>query len=416
MTNEIEKSKKYGRLLAITLSVLALIKCHCAEADIVGDQTILPAPYLTPSAHNPPKVIHWPEGVKPTAPAGFEVTLFAEKLRNPRWLSVLPNGDILVAESNAGRISLFRDTDHDGIPDVHETFLDGLNKPFGMALSGNSFYVANTDSVMIYPYKTNATSIDQPGQKIVDLPASGYNNHWTRNLLIDPTARKLYITVGSGTNVDEHGSDSQDSRRAAILQCNLDGTGLRVFANGTRNPVGLAFYPGTHTLWTVVNERDGLGDDLVPDYLTSIKENGFYGWPFSYFGQNVDPRHKGEHPELVERALVPDFSLGSHVAALGLAFCPNTTFPSQYHNGAFIGEHGSWNRSKRVGYRVAFVQFKHGKPTGRSQSFLSGFCPSADDKEVYGRPVGVTFAHDGSLLVADDGSGKIWRVTWRGSH
>jgi glucose/arabinose dehydrogenase len=406
------------RRYAIAMTILAacLIVCPIATADIVGDQTTLPPPYITPSANNRPKHAPWPAGVRPTAPAGFEVSVYAEKLNGPRWIYVLPNKDVLVAESYANRLSLFRDTDGDGKPDVHEIFLDQLNRPFGMALHGDSFYVANTDGVWIYPYKTGETTIEEPGQKIVDLPGSGYNNHWTRNLLIDSQTHKLYITVGSGTNCDENGADSKDSRRAAILQCNLDGSDLKIFANGIRNPVGLAFCPGTHTLWTAVNERDGLGDDLVPDYLTSVKENGFYGWPFSYYGQNVDPRHKGERTDLVERAIVPDFALGSHVAALGLAFCPTTTFPSQYHNGAFIGEHGSWNRSTRVGYKVAFVPFKKGKPAAHSQTFLGGFCPFETSQEVYGRPVGVAFAPDGSLLVADDGSGKIWRVTWRGAR
>ena len=216
--------------------------------------------------------------------------------------------------------------------------------------------------------------------------------------------------------MDEEGTDAADSRRAAISQCNLDGSDLKTFVSGTRNPVGLAFYPDTHTLWTAVNERDGLGDDLVPDYITSIKEGGFYGWPYCYYGNNLDPRHKGERLDLIAKAIVPDFSLGSHVAALGLAFCPTTTFPHQYHNGAFIGEHGSWNRSKRVGYKVAFVPFKNGRPDGKSQTFLGGFVPSETGKGVYGRPVGVAFAHDGSLLVTDDGSNKIWRITWHGSQ
>jgi len=391
-------------LLSAVLAVFLPAWAASSEAELAR-------PYATPSVSNRPRVVGFAEGQKPIAPVGFQVGIFAEHLRNPRWIYVLPTGDVLVAESSANRISLFRDTNCDGIPDEHEVFLDQLNRPFGMALSGEHFYVANTDGVLVFPYRKGQTQIEGTGKKIVDLPALGYNNHWTRNLLIDPSERKLYITVGSGTNVDTEGVDVQDPRRAAISVANLDGSDFRVYASGLRNPIGLAFEPTKHWLWTVVNERDGLGDDLVPDYLTHVQSGAFYGWPYSYFGQNEDPRHKGEHPELVSRAIVPDLALGSHVAALGLAFYEDRVFPAHYSGGAFIGEHGSWNRSSRVGYKVVFVPFKNGMPAGPIEDFLTGFMKSPDDKDVYGRPVGVAVAKDGSLLVADDGAGKIWRVS-----
>ena len=398
----------------IYFSVIAVLVLILGSSALCETPITLPPPYATPSADNPPRVIGWPDGLLPSAPAGFKVNIFADKLREPRWCYTLPNGDVLVAESWAGRIRLLRDTDGDGVADLKSVFLKKLNKPFGIALVGSKLYVACTDSVSIYPYHEGATSIGEAGQKIIDLPARGYNNHWTRNLLYDSANKKMFITVGSGTNADEQRSDMNDWRRAAILQSNLDGSDFRLFASGLRNPVGLAFAPETHALWTTVNERDGLGDDLVPDYLTSVKQNGFYGWPYSYFGQNEDPSHKGERPDLVAKAIVPDCPVGSHVAALGLCFYTAKQFPATYRGGAFVGEHGSWNRAKRVGYKVVYVPFQHGKLAGKPQDFLTGFAKSAEDKDVYGRPVGVTVAKDGSLLVADDGAGIIWRVSYAG--
>ncbi|HWO40631.1 MAG TPA: sorbosone dehydrogenase family protein [Candidatus Eisenbacteria bacterium] len=415
------------RLHPILLALLLLSCGSAAEPETraafveVGPPSALrlPPPYATPSAQNRSKAIGWPQGRIPRAPAGFAVRLFADDLDNPRWIYVLPNGDVLAAESirespnrpadrSANRISLFRDTNKDGQPDRRETFLSGLNLPFGMLLLGGWFYVANTDALVRYPYKTGQTRIETQGEKILDLPAGG---HYTRNVIADPSGRKLYVAVGSTGNVDEDKRDAKDPRRAAILEINPDGSGMRVFAGGLRNPVGMDWEPKTNVLWTVVNERDGLGDQLVPDYLTSVKEGAFYGWPYSYFGQNEDPRKKGERPDLVAKAIPPDYALGSHVAALGLAFYRGQSFPARYRGGAFIGMHGSWNRSNLVGYKVAFLRFENGRPAGTLEDFLTGFIADERTAEVYGRPVGVTVLPDGSLLVADDWGKKLWRVT-----
>ena len=382
-----------------------------------SEQLSLPAPFATPSVRNASEVVGWPAGKTPTAPPGFKVSLFAEDLNNPRWIYVLPNADVLVAETirerigsslSGNRIVLFRDRDKDGKPEFREVFLDDLNMPFGMLLLGDWFYVANTDSLVRYPYQAGQTSITTKPEKILDLPAGG---HFTRHVVIDPDHLKLYISVGSRTNVDEEGVDAEDPRRAAILELNPDGSQMRVFASGLRNPVGLDWEPVTKLLWTVVNERDGLGDQLVPDYLTSVKEGSFYGWPYSYYGQNEDPRKKGQRPDMVSIAIKPDFALGSHVAPLGIAFYTGSSLPNKFHGGAFIGMHGSWNSSKLVGYKVAFVPFQNGKPSGPLEDFLTGFIADENKSEVYGRPAGVTVGHDGSLLVADDAGNKIWRIS-----
>ncbi len=400
-----------------------------------ADAVRLPVPYATKSVAKRVDVVDWPAGQTPTAPPGFTVTEFAGKLESPRWLYVAPNGDVLVAEAatlpkgtkkeiaaalhldksrslqatSANRITLFRDANHDGTPDVRTVFLSGLNQPFGMLVLGNSFYVANTDGVLRFPYRAGATKISGSGQKILGLPEGGYNNHWTRNLLANADGSKIYVTVGSGSNAFEHGP-ANEVRRANILQINPDGSGEKIYAAGLRNPVGLGWAPGTHTLWTAVNERDELGDELVPDYLTSVKEGGFYGWPYSYFGHNADPRLKGQHPELVKAALVPDVPLGPHTASLGLAFYDKAAFPAKYRNGAFIGQHGSWNRSSYSGYKVVYVPFKDGRPTGPPEDFLTGFLAGGGSDKAYGRPVGVATLPDGSLLVADDAGNKLWRV------
>ena len=405
-------------------------------ATSAADSVHLPSPYATESVSNRVKVVNWPAGKTPTAPAGFAVAEYAGQMKSPRWIYVAPNGDVLVAESStlpkstlmkvvakldldksrslrsesANRITLFRDTNKDGKPDVHTTFLANLKQPFGMLIIGKFFYVANTDGVLRFPYQPGATKISGTGQRILALPASGYNNHWTRNLLASPDGSKIYVTVGSGSNVQEHGAENE-VRRANILQINPDGSGEKVYASGLRNPVGLGWAPGTTTLWTAVNERDELGDELVPDYLTSVKEGGFYGWPYAYYGPNEDPRRKGERPDLVKRTLVPDVPLGAHTASLGLAFYDKTAFPTKYRNGAFIGQHGSWNRTAFSGYKVVFVPFANGKPSGPPEDFLTGFLAGGDSKDAYGRPVGVTTLPDGSLLVADDAADKIWRVS-----
>ncbi|WP_460620184.1 PQQ-dependent sugar dehydrogenase [Hymenobacter ruber] len=400
-----------------------------------ADSVRLPAPYATKSVTNRVNIQPWPAGKTPVAPAGFTVAEYAGKLDSPRWMYVAPNGDVLVAEAStvpmsmtkkvaaelkldksrslrdhsANRITLLRDTNHDGTPDLRTTFLAGLSQPFGMLIMGNNFYVANTNGVLRFPYQPGATKITGSGQRILDLPKGGYNNHWTRNLLAAPDGSKIYVTVGSGSNVQEHGAENE-VRRANILQFNPDGTGEKVFASGLRNPIGLQWQPGTGKLWAVVNERDELGDELVPDYFTSVTEGGFYGWPYSYYGQNEEPRRKNERPDLVKKALVPDVPLGAHVAALGLTFYDKDAFPAKYRNGAFIGEHGSWNRTQFSGYKVVFVPFANGKP-GKPEDFLTGFLAGGDTKDAYGRPVGVTTLPDGSLLVADDAADKIWRVS-----
>lgn len=421
-------------LLAI-LASMAMLSCsesarttENAEADTTVDynpdaDTIatvtnkslqLPAPDTTHQAEKRSKTIGWPDGKTPTAPAGFTVSKFAGDLKHPRRVYVAPNKDIFVVESDdegksANRITLFRDTNADGMPDMREVFMTGLNQPYGMLVLNNHFYVANTDGLMRYPYKDGQTKITAEGEKILSLPAGGYNHHWTRNLIASPEGSKIYVSVGSASNVGEYGME-QEERRAAILEINPDGSGERIYANGLRNPVGMDWDPNSNTLWTVVNERDGLGDELVPDYLTGVKEGAFYGWPYAYFGQNIDPRRKGERPDLVQKTIVPDVPLGSHTASLGLEFYNGNHFPAKYNNGAFIGQHGSWNRSEFAGYKVVFIPFQNGKPSGDYEDFLTGFIADASKNQVYGRPVGVAELPDGSLLVADDEGNTLWRV------
>ncbi|MBC7743531.1 MAG: sorbosone dehydrogenase family protein [Flavobacterium sp.] len=435
--------KLYIRLAALTL-LSAVYACSPGKKKtenkiypdpIVVNNGQLPQPYATKSTRNFSKVIGWPKNKMPVAPSGFKVNRFAYNLVSPRWMYVCPNGDILVAEANteltgvkmmgarllgitksqrfnksANRITLVRDTNQDGTADFRTVFLSGLNQPLGMLIIGNYFYVANTDGLWKYPYKNGQNQITSKGEKIVSLPAGGYNNHWTRNIVTNADSSKLYISVGSGSNVGENGMENE-VRRACILEVNLDGSGEVIYASGIRNPVGMGFPTGSSTLWTSVNERDELGDDLVPDYLTSVKKGGFYGWPYSYFGQNVDPRPEPKRPDLVRKSIVPEVALGSHTASLGLAFYKMKKFPQKYQNGAFIGQHGSWNRSEISGYKVVFVPFKGGKPSGKPEDFLTGFVSDKRNEEVFGRPVGITILPDGSMLVADDASHIIWRVS-----
>ncbi len=413
------------------LAMLAAAQVHHSE---------LPLPFATPSATKFPIVIGWPANKTPQAPEGFQVDLFASNLDGARWIYVLPNNDVLVAQSKTedsgkdspelkekklkakmigaspNQITLLRDADKNGSFETRKVFLSKLRQPFGMLLVGADFYVANTDSVMRYPYKKGSDHIEGDSKMIAELPAGGYNYHWTRNIVVSGDGTKLYVTVGSQTNVDEEGLDAKEPSRAAILEMNLDGSNQRIFASGLRNPNGMDFFPRSNALWTVVNERDETGDDLVPDFLTAVQDNGFYGWPYSYFGQHQDPRHKGKRPELVAKAILPDVPLGAHTASLGMTFYRATAFPEHYRNGAFIGQHGSWNRSKFSGYQVAFVPFtlKDGRPAGPIEPFLTGFIASDERSEVYGRPVGVAVLQDGSLLVADDADSKIWRVRYMG--
>jgi glucose/arabinose dehydrogenase len=430
-------------LYCIPALILLTAECQQKKADQskadsvstdVKQQVDLPAPFETKSVRNYCKVIGWPKGKTPVAPAGFAVSLFADSLNNPRNIYIAPNGDILVAEANtemkgvkkigakiigaaasqnlgksANRITILRDADSNGVPEKKETFLANLNQPFGMLILGNAFYVANTDGLWKYNYKAGQTKIEGAGKMILALPAGGYNNHWTRNLRANAAGTKIYISVGSGTNVADHGMENE-VRRADILEINPDGTGERVYASGLRNPAGIDFQPGTGVLYAAVNERDELGDELVPDYLTSVKEGGFYGWPWAYFGQHEDPRLKVKRPDMVKKTITPDFALGAHTASLGLAFYNGKKFPQKYNGGAFIGQHGSWNRSVLSGYKVTFLPFAANKPATKMEDFLTGFIADSAKKEVYGRPVGIAVARDGSLLVADDASNKIWRV------
>ena len=373
----------------------------------------------------------WSEGQKPVAAPGLKVNAFATGLKHPRWIHVLPNGDVLIAESNqvagpvrsmfsyamqatmrraralgvsANRITLLRDNDGDGVAEKRETFMEGLNQPFGMALLGDTFYVGNTDGVMAFPYADGADRITAPGKRLTTFKPSG---HWTRSLLPSPDGKKLYVGVGSLTNIADEGMAVEEGR-AAVYELDLANGTNRIFAGGLRNPVGLAWEPQTGVLWTVVNERDGLGDETPPDYLTSVREGGFYGWPYCYWGQTVDDRVP-QDPGLVAKAITPDYALGGHTASLGLCWLPAGALPG-FPEGMAIGQHGSWNRSTLSGYKVVFVPFANGRPVGPPRDILSGFL-APDERESYGRPVGVTLGPDGALLVADDVGDVIWRVT-----
>ena len=373
----------------------------------------LVAPYSSESVTKQSKVIPWPQGLTPKAPEGFVVSRFADSLEHPRWTYVAPNGDYFVAEANtknsADQIRLLRDTDKDGTVDERYVFLENLNQPFGMLVLNGYFYVANTDGLYRYPYQQGSTKITGEGEKIVELSASGYNNHWTRNIITNKAKDKIYISVGSASNVGEQGME-KEHRRAVILEVNPDGSEEVVYASGLRNPVGMDWNPVTGELWTAVNERDKLGNNLVPDYMTSVQKSGWYGWPYSYYGQVKDPRWEEDpHQELVDQAIIPDVPLGSHTASLGLAFYTKNQFPSLYSNGAFVGQHGSWNRVPFSGYKVVFVPFENGKPQ-QPQDFLTGFIADEANNEVYGRPVGIAVAPNGALLVNDDDAGIIWKV------
>lgn len=402
----------------------------------IGPNPVLPAPQksLVPTV-NIAKAVGWPEGVRPTAAAGFQVKAFAAGLDHPRWIYVLPNGDVLVAETNAppkpedgkgikgavmklvmkragagvpsaNRITLLRDANGDGLAEVRSVFLSGLNSPFGMALVGNELFIANSDAIVKVPYVTGQTRITAAPVKVTDLPAGTLNHHWTKNIIASLDGSKLYATVGSNSNVGENGLDAEDGR-AAIWEVDRATGAKRLFATGLRNPNGMGWEPESKALWTVANERDELGNDLVPDYLTSVKDGAFYGWPWSYYGQNVDVRVVPVRVDMVSKAVPPDYGLGAHVAALGLAFS-DARMPANFASGAFIGEHGSWNRSPRSGYKVVFVPFAGGKPASEPVDFLTGFLSA--EGEARGRPVGVALDAKGALLVADDVGNVVWRV------
>jgi glucose/arabinose dehydrogenase len=427
-------------LLVAGLS-LALAACgdsaKLPEEAAMGPRPILPPPNptLIPTVHIA-EAKGWPEGATPIPTQGLAVNSYATGLDHPRWLYVLPNGDVLVAETNApprpeegrglkgmvmqavqkragaavpsaNRITLLRDADGDGIAEMRTVLLKGLNSPFGMALVGNNLYVANTDAVVRFPYVDGKTEITEAAIKVADLPAGPLNHHWTKNLIPSQDGARLYVTVGSNSNVGENGLDKEE-RRAAILEIDIASGQSRVFASGLRNPNGLAWQPQTGALWTVVNERDELGSDLVPDYLTSVKDGGFYGWPYSYYGQHLDTRVSPQNPDLVARALVPDYALGNHTASLGLTYAAGALLPEAFRDGVFVGQHGSWNRNPRSGYKVIFVPFANGVPSGKPADVLTGFVNAND--EAMGRPVGVAMDRAGALLVADDVGNTIWRV------
>jgi glucose/arabinose dehydrogenase len=406
--------------------------------DGTGPVPKLPSPEksLVPIVNIAPAV-GWTEGGAPVAAQGLRVAAFAGKLDHPRWLHVLPNGDVLVAETaaperpddgkgikgffmrkamrragsavpSADRITLLRDADGDGVAERRSALIENLNSPFGMDLVGGSLYVANTDALLRFPYRERDTKITAPGAKVADLPAGTLNHHWTKNVLASPDGAKLYVTVGSNSNVAENGMD-QEVERAAILEIDAATGARRVYASGLRNPNGLVWEPETGLLWTVVNERDELGSDLVPDYLTSVRRGGFYGWPYSYFGRIVDERVEPPRPDLVAQAIKPDYALGPHTASLGLALSEGAKFPARFGTGMFVGQHGSWNREPLSGYRVIFVPFRGGRPSGPPLDVLTGFVDG--DGNAKGRPVGVAVDTRGGLLVADDVGNVIWRVS-----
>jgi glucose/arabinose dehydrogenase len=432
-------------LLAIWIGALALPLAACNDPrDAVtaeqsfGPSPVLPAPQKAwiPTV-NVAKAVGWPAGGKPVAANGMAVNAFATGLDHPRTLYVLPNGDVLVAETNeppkpddtrgikgwvtkmvvsragaatptANRITLLRDADGSGAARTRSVFLEGLNSPFGMVLVGDDFYVADSDAILRFPYHSGDSKITAPGVKLADLPAGSINHHWTKDLTASPDGSILYATVGSNSNVGENGIEAE-TNRAAVLEIDRASGVTRLFASGLRNPNGPSWQPQSGALWVTVNERDELGDDLVPDYMTSVKDGGFYGWPYSYYGQHVDVRVEPQRPDLVAKAIAPDYALGAHTASLGLTFNTGSLFPTAMAGGAFIGQHGSWNRKPRAGYKVIFVPFAGGKPSGGPQDVLTGFLNA--DGEAQGRPVGVRIDKQGALLVADDVGNAVWRVT-----
>jgi glucose/arabinose dehydrogenase len=443
------------RRLSFATATIALAACSKPQQvdplQQVGPNPVLPAPSeALIAAVGVPKVVGWKAGEAPAVPRGFTITPLATGLSNPRNVYPLPNGDILVVESQrvgsepvdrpkdpvrdfimalalggggatetAGasggppqRITLLRDADGDGKPELKTVLLDHLNSPFGVAFVDGALYVANTDAIIRYPFTPGQTKITAPGQKVIDLPGGLIDHHWTKSLAASPDGSKLYVGVGSNSNIQERGPEAE-TNRAAIWEVDPKTGAYRVFASGLRNPNGLTFYPGSDTLWAVINERDELGPNLVPDYMTSVKDGAFYGWPYSYYGQHVDPRVRPQRPDLVAKAIPPDYALSSHVAPLGLTFYTGSSFPGGFRGGAFVGEHGSWNRTEPNGYRVVFIRFAGGRPVGKPVNFVAGFLNQKGDAR--GRPVGVAIDRTGALIIADDVGNTVWRVTYGGS-
>jgi glucose/arabinose dehydrogenase len=436
----------YPRLLAMALlaaPLLCLAGCNDGSGDPnaqIGPNPTLPdiQQYLLPPMHIA-RVVGWKnKDETPSVAKGLAIHAFATDLQHPRQPYVLPNGDVLVVESKApkgagikrpkemvmgyveswatsggntgpsNRITLLRDTNGDGVPDTQSVFLDNLNSPFGVALVGSDLYVANTDAIVRYRYNEGDTKITAPGTTLTPLPGGPIDHHWTKSLVASPDGSKLYVGVGSNSNITENGMEAEKNR-AAILEVDRASGRFRIFASGLRNPNGLTFEPQSGALWAVINERDELGPDLVPDYMTSVKDGAFYGWPYSYYGQHVDPRVQPQRPDLVAKAIPPDYALSSHVAPLGLAFYTASSLPASYRGGAFVGEHGSWNRDVLNGYKVVFVPFTDGKPSGKTQDVVTGFINN--DGQARGRPVGLAIDKTGALLIADDVGNTVWRVT-----
>ena len=440
---KISQFKRRAGFAVLSGALLCLAGCNDGSGDPkaeIGANPSLPPlqQYLFPPMHLA-RVVGWKQGEKPTAEKGLKIQALATGLQHPRSLYVLPNGDVLVSESKAppppapkrpkeivmnyiekwvtsggdagpsNRITLLRDpSGSDGAAKTQSVFLDHLNSPFGVALVGDDLYVANTDAIVRYPYNTGDTKISEPGTVLTLLPGGPIDHHWTKSLVASPDGSRLYVGVGSNSNITENGMEAEHNR-ADILEVDRATGRFRIFASGLRNPNGLSFEPQSGALWTVVNERDELGPDLVPDYMTSVKDGGFYGWPYSYFGQHVDPRVRPQRPDLVAQAIMPDYALSSHVAPLGLAFYTGTSLPQNYRGGAFVGEHGSWDRQILNGYKVIFVPFSNGHPSGMAQDVVTGFLNS--DNEARGRPVGVAIDKSGALLIADDVGNTVWRVT-----
>ena len=442
-----------NRFLTVPL-VLAVASCGSSQnidpSQQVGPNPVLPKPVEElVAAVGVPKVVGWKAGETPVVPKGFQIQALATGLVSPRRVYALPNGDVLVVESQRvgseptdrpkdpirdfimsmahggggaketsgapggppQRITLLRDADGDGKPELKSVLVDHLNSPFGVVVVGNDLYVANTDAIIRYPFTPGQTTITAPGLKVVDLPGGLIDHHWTKDLTASPDGSKLYVGVGSNSNAQERGPEAE-TNRAAIWEVDPKTGAFRIYASGLRNPNGLTFYPGSNTLWAVVNERDELGPNLVPDYMTSVRPGAFYGWPYSYYGQHVDPRVRPQRPDLVAKAIPADYALSSHVAALGLTFYTGSRFPGLFRGGAFVGEHGSWNRHVLNGYRVVFIPFAGGKPVGKPHNFVAGFLDK--DGNARGRPVGVAIDRTGALLIADDVGGTVWRVTYTG--